>query len=67
MAARRTTGKASTPRLALLAMLMFGLGLGLGALLTSQSCSRKAWPRATGNLPEATARDQAPVSLAFWT
>ena len=39
--ATRRGGGASTPRLAVLAIFMFALGLGLGALLTSQSCSRK--------------------------
>ena len=39
--ATRRAGKASTPRLAALAILMFALGLGLGVLFTSQSCSRK--------------------------
>ncbi|BDU72450.1 divergent polysaccharide deacetylase family protein [Mesoterricola silvestris] len=37
----RRGGRASTPRLAGLAVLMFALGLGIGALFTSQSCSRK--------------------------
>lgn len=40
MAARRG-GRASTPRLAILGVLMFALGLGLGALFTAQSCGRR--------------------------
>ena len=56
MAGRKGPG-ASTPRLLLLGVLMFALGLGLGALLTSQSCSRK------GRLPgdeETAPRQPAP-------
>ncbi len=37
----RRGGRASTPRLAALAVLMFALGLGVGALFTAQSCSKK--------------------------
>jgi hypothetical protein len=37
----RKGGRTSTPRLAAWAIFMFALGLGLGALFTSQSCSRK--------------------------
>ena len=39
--ATRRGGRASTPRLAALAVLMFALGLGIGALFTAQSCSKK--------------------------
>ncbi len=51
MAARKG-GRTSTPRLLVLAALMFAFGLGLGALLTSQACGRK------GRLPgdEETAK-----------
>ena len=39
--AGRQGPRASTPRLVVWAMLMFALGLGLGALLTVQGCRRK--------------------------
>jgi polysaccharide deacetylase 2 family uncharacterized protein YibQ len=39
--AGRQGPRASTPRLAVWALLMFALGLGLGALLTTQACRKK--------------------------
>ena len=50
----RKGGKTSTTRLAVLAALMFAFGLGLGLLLTSQSCSRKG--RLPGDEEPAPAR-----------
>jgi len=50
----RKGGRTSTTRLAVLAALMFAFGLGLGLLLTSQSCSRKG--RLPGDEEQAPAK-----------
>ena len=55
----RKGGRTSTTRLAVLAALMFAFGLGLGALLTSQSCARKG--RLPGDEEPAPAKPHPPA------
>jgi uncharacterized protein len=64
MAGKRGKG-VSTPRLAVLAILMFAMGIGLGALFTTQSCGRRGrLPGEEETQPRTSPRNRPPRTSA---